>query len=901
MPMNNWWTYSIEDVAQTLKTNKEIGLTSKQASIRLKKYGRNELPTNARKSAYAILLEQFSNIFVWLLLGAAGISCLLGQHVDAIIITVIVTATIGITFIQEYKSETSIALLLDMTRPLTTVVRDSVKLRLPAHAVVPGDLVVVEAGDVVIADGRIIESFRMCVDESSLTGESTPIVKTSAPLENKNIVVGDRTNMLFRGTAVVSGKGSMIITQTGVKTEFGKIAHLLKQVNRRKTFFEARLDKLVKTITWLCCTVIFIAVIIGFVRGIAFYEMFFIALSLIVAAIPEVLPLATTLALVYGTKRMMQHNILMRRLSAVEALGRVSVICSDKTGTLTKNEKVVTTLWLYDRYIQVTGSGYNPIGTFKKEESAYNPEQDTVLMLAVTIGMLCNDTQLIQKNNRWMYDGDPSEAALLVVAQKAGLTKKDLIARYTKLLEIPFDPLARSMGIVCLEGGEKKLYIKGAPDKMIADTTFYMTESGIEPLTSESRAKIEQASKQLADQGLRVFATAFRVCKEEDNDTISLHNNFTFVGLLAMTDPLKEGVVQAIKDCAHAGITTVMITGDHSDTAIAIGKQLGLIQHGLRVITGSELDSMTDSQVQEIIHLVTICARSSVEHKVRIVQAWQALGHVVATTGDGTNDAPALKVADIGIAMGQSGTALAKEASDVILLDDNFASIVHAIKEGRGIFDSVRRNAGYIITTTIAELGVVCSGILFGLKDGSGKHIFVLLPIHLLWLDLMTEVLMTTALINDQIDPTIMDRKPKEFDEDLLPMQAILLPACIGSIVALCALVLCYMSAHTSGSTVRHLYTLMFTGMVIFELIALQLVRIYYNVGVVANSRIVIAFMTILLSQSIIMYTPMLANLFHVDPMTGHDWIVMSTIGFLIFGSGLICIKLVKYLFNKTT
>lgn len=891
----HWWNHDTDAILSQLSTNKETGLSKQEAKRRLKKYGRNELPITSRRAPWRIITDQLSNIFVWLLIGAALISSVLGQQADAIIIVVILCATIGITFFQEYKAEASISLLLDMTRPLATVIRDGVKLSLAAHDVVPGDLVCVESGDIIVADGRLMQAAHLAVDESALTGESTASFKSADTLTQEDVALGDRKNMLFRGTAVVSGKGMMIITETGIATELGKIAHLLDIDNRRKTFFETRLDKLVRTITWFCFSVIVIAISIGLIKGIAPYEMFFISLSLIVAAIPEVLPLATTLALAYGTKRMATHSILMRRLSAVETLGRVSVICSDKTGTLTKNEKVVTEIWTHGMYTQVTGQGYTAEGVFTRDTLVYNPEQDPALLLTLTIGMLCNDAEVFKKNKVWEFTGDASEAALLIVALKAGLDRQQLNDQHPLIADIPFDSTLRLMGCVRTDGGEKKLYVKGAYDTLLAHATHYMTEHGIEKLTTEKIFEIQNSAQLLAHKGLRLFAVAYRSLAEQKSyDDIRMNENLIFVGLLAMTDPLRSGVEQAIVDCQHAGVKTIMITGDHPDTALAIGTTLGLIQQGSRVITGLELDTMSDQELQNIAPSIAICARSSVEHKVRIVQALQASGSVVATTGDGINDAPALKTADIGIAMGKSGTALAKEASDVILLDDNFASIVCAIKEGRGIFDSVRRNAGYIITTTVAELGIVCSGIAWGITDHTGNHLFMLLPIHLLWLDLVTEVLMTTALVNDPINPDIMDRKPDEFAQDLLPLKAALLPSCIGLIVVAAGLSIFYFGSKMGQMTATHSYTLMFTGMVIFEVIALQIVRFYYGIGFTANKQVAAGFIGIFLAQLALIYIPTLARIFHLQPMTQQDWVLMGTVALVVFASGLTIAQIMK-------
>ncbi len=488
-----------------------------------------------------------------------------------------------------------------------------------------------------------------------------------------------------------------------------------------------------------------------------------------------------------------------------------------------------------------------------------------------------------------------------MAGQKAGLTTEMLAIEHPRLAEIPFDFKLRVMGCVCADGSETKLYVKGAYDMVVPHATRYMSSSGIEPLTASHVLEIEYVAKELASKGLRVFAVAYRLCEDKTYDTIRVDENLIFVGLLGMTDPIRAGVHEALITCRQAGIRTVMVTGDHPDTAYAIGKELGLLEPGLGVLTGSEVDTMSDQDLQRIVPTVAICARSSVEHKVRIVQAWQALGTIVATTGDGINDAPALKTADIGIAMGKSGTALAKEASDVILLDDNFASIVYAIAEGRGIFDSVRKNAGYIILTTVAELGVVCGGIMWGLADADGKHLFVLLPLHLLWLDLVTEFLMTTALIHDPLSADTMKRKPHEFTENLLPIRSCLFPACLGLVVTFGVLSIFYSDVTPGAATSKHLYTLSFTAMVLLGVIALQIVRLYYGISFYANKRVIASFIGIGLVQLALIYTPALARMFHLEPMTYHDWLFIGTMSLFVLGSGCIMLIIKKIFFTTNS
>lgn len=886
MKQPTWWVYSVDDVVRLLHTNVQTGLSSQEVRRRLKEYGKNDLPGTVRKSWVQLIAQQFSSFFIWMLAGAAIISFLLGQPADAAIIAAILALNVAITFFQEYRAEASIVKLLDMTRPLATVIRDGAKMQIPSSKVVPGDILFIETGDVVVADGRLIEALRVTVDESPLTGESSPRIKTIDALSDPNLVVADRTNMLFRGTAVLTGRGRMVVTATGATTELGAISHVLQRVDRRKTFFEVRLNQLVRSITWICMGAIGIILCFGFVQGITLYELFFIGLSLMVAAVPEALPLATTLALAYSTKRMAQNHILMRRLSAVETLGRVSVICSDKTGTLTKNEKVVTTVWTDHVYTTVTGSGYAPEGTFERDGVVVDPLQDPVLNLALKTSVLSNAAEIYRNHGVWTFRGDPSEAAMMAFGQKAGFTPAALDKEQPSLLEIPFDATLRLTGCVRTDGKQATLYVKGAYDTILPHATQYVTAAGLQPLTSEKIHEIVTVAKQMASQGLRLFALAYRPNVGTVHEKLKLDEELTFIGLCGMTDPLRPGVHEAIETCKKAGIKTVMITGDHPDTAFAIGNNLGLVDKDSRIITGAELDGIDDASLQEIIPTIAICARSSVEHKVRMVQAWQARGAVVATTGDGVNDAPALKVADVGVAMGLAGTPLAKEASDMILLDDNFASVVRGIQEGRGIFDGVRKFAGYLIVSTVAELSIVSYGIIWGMTDHGGNHMFLLLPIHLLWLDIGTEFMMTTALVSDQPTDAVMLRKPNDFLQPLLPWRAVLLPAYVGSVIVLGIVSGLYWHFKRAVATSLCIHTFTFTAMVVLELVGICVMRVYYGASMRTSKRVLLACCGILMAQAVLIYVPSLAAAFHVAPMAWCGWLSMLLLAGAVFIGG---------------
>ena len=889
-----WWQFSVADVIQKLQTNQKQGLRTNQVKQRLVHYGRNVLPKQKKLSPFMLFLSQFSSFIVWVLIGASLITGLLGEWIDSIAIGAIVFLNAIIGFIQEYSAERSLEALKKLTKPTSRVIREGKLHKVSSDYIVPGDLVVLEAGDLVPADGRIINEIQLTTQEAALTGESMPILKQVEKLTEKELSIADQSNMVFMGTIVVKGKGQIIVTNTALHTELGSIASLLQAEKRKKTPLQIQLEQLGRRLVIICFGIVAIIFSLGLWRGSSFISMILTALSLAVAAIPEGLPAVMTIALAIGMRKMAKRKVLIRRLPSVETLGRTTVICSDKTGTLTQNQMTVRSIWTNKKVITVTGVGYEPKGSFEFNDKIINPTEFPELMLALKIGILCNSAHLEQKNNSWYIIGDPTEGALLTVAGKAGFEKKDLEIETPLIKEIPFDSERQRMSMVRNESNERFVFVKGSPEVILNLSKYILIDGNNVLLTNEHKAEIKTSNKKLASQALRVLALAYR--KINPNETIdeTVENNLIFVGLSGMMDPPRLQVKEAIAKCKTAGIKTVMITGDQKETAFAIASELGLANNYSQVITGAEIERMNESTLKTRVQKLTVYARVSPEHKLRIVQAFKSRGEIVAMTGDGVNDAPSIKAADIGIAMGITGTEVAKEASDMIILDDNFATIVNAVEEGRCIYDNIVKFINYLLSSNIAELMIIFIGTFFGFLDPEGNPYISLLPIQLLWINLVTDGFPAIALGVDPVDPHIMTHPPKKASDPILSFYFVLKLFSIAFVIAVGAIAACHYGLRTSA---RLGHTMTFSTLVTLELVRVHMVRSQYHIRFFSNPWLIIALIISFALQLVVIYTPQLQTIFRTTFLGVVEWGVILIVVIIVWAVS----RLIQAIFNKIT
>ena len=753
----NWYTQEVEDVLQTLESG-HSGLSQEEAQKGLVQFGRNELLKKKGVSPWMLFLEQFKSFLIILLLFAVALSAVLGEVVDAVLIGVIVFFAAGLGFIQEHRAEKAMEALKKMAAPTAAVLRDGQETEMAATELVPGDVILISTGDRIPADARLIEAVNLKTDEASLTGESVPIEKMNDPIAGE-VNVGDRRNMVFMGTAAVYGRAKAVVTATGMSTEFGKIAGMLQEVQAERTPLQINLDRLGKYIGIAALTLCFALAGIGIIRGHEFLEMLIWGIALAVAAVPEALPAVVVICLALGVRRMAKRNALMRRLPAVETLGSTTYICSDKTGTLTQDKMTVRRIYVDGKLIDVTGTGYEPMGEFHNDGNTIELAQSSALETLLRASSLCNDTSLTSVNGAWEVKGDPTEGALVVVAAKAGLWQEELNSQLPRIDEIPFSSDTKRMTTVHETIQGKVAYSKGAPE-VILDSCSYVYANGEEiQLTAKDKEYVLSVVQTMAGDALRVLGMAYRRLETNTAVTPAIEKDMVFAGLVGMIDPPREEVKEAIETCDQAGIKSVMITGDHKVTAIAIAKELGLFKGGL-ALTGAELDNLSHEEFEASVEKIEVYARVSPAHKLRVVEALAKKGHVVAMTGDGVNDAPALKKADIGIAMGITGTDVTKEAADMVLTDDNFASIVAAIQEGRGIFDNIKKFLMYLLGCNIGEILLMAVAVLFGPLLGLPVGALPLIAIQILFVNLTTDGLPAIALSVDPADPDIMKQKP---------------------------------------------------------------------------------------------------------------------------------------------
>ena len=747
----NWFNKTVDEVESTLKTNAENGLTAEEAQKRQEEYGLNELKAKKKKSLFVKFLEQFKDFMIIILIISAIISGVVGVaqgegFTDTIIILVVVVVNAIIGVAQENKAEKSLEALQKLSSHVAKVVRDGKLQVIQSKELVPGDIVILETGDYVPADLRIIEAVNLKSQESALTGESVPVEKMAAKIEDEKIGIGDRINMLFSSSLITYGRGKAVVVETGMNTEVGKIADIINTAEDQGTPLQQKLNKLGKTLGIVALAICAVIFVVGLLYGKEPIHMFMTAVSLAVAAIPEGLPAVFTIVLAIGVQRMVKRNAIVKKLPAVETLGSASVICSDKTGTLTQNKMTVEKVFCDGNLVSL-------------EESA-----DMIdIQKLVYASMLCNDTKISEDDK---LTGDPTETALVDMAFKLDFDPS-VYGMFPRVAEIPFDSDRKLMTTVHEENGNYVVYTKGGVDELLANCSSYILEGDIKTDLEEYKEIIRRYNMEMAQNALRVLAMAYKVLdhKPTAEEIKELESNLTYIGMVGMIDPPRLEVKDAVQECKEAGIKTVMITGDHKITAIAIAKSLGIVENDDEAITGTELEEMSDEELIRNVRKYSVYARVSPEHKVRIVKAWQANGETVAMTGDGVNDAPSLKIADIGCAMGVVGTDVAKEAADVILTDDNFATVVSAVEEGRRIYDNILKAIQFLLSSNIGEIVVLFLAILITplLSKQFGVDITLietLLPIHILWINLVTDSLPALALAVDPAADNVMKRKP---------------------------------------------------------------------------------------------------------------------------------------------
>ncbi|MCB0217424.1 MAG: cation-translocating P-type ATPase [Chloroflexi bacterium] len=918
---------SAEALVARLASDASLGLSSEDANERLARLGPNRIVEAPRPGLAAALWRQLDDFVIWLLIVAAGVAAIVGHlngegYVDALAILAIVVLNAVIGLVQERRAENALAALQALAAPAATLIRDGKHRLLPADLLVPGDLVVLEAGARVPADLRLLEAVNLRIEEASLTGESLASEKRADPVLAADRPLADRTNMAFRGTVVRQGRGLGLVTQTGMQTQLGRIAELIQSYENEATPLQSRLAALGRSLGQLTLGVSALVFVLGLARstdlrllvaapadyllrfGDTILELFMVAVSLAIAAVPEGLPAVVTVALAIGMQRMLRRNALIRRLPAVETLGSTTVICSDKTGTLSQNRMVVVQVELEGETIDVRGEGYAPLGTWSREGRPLRPSDDADLQLLAVASRLASDA-VIEADGQggWSVVGDPTEGALVALAARAGVSEARLPTEAPRLAEIAFDSdrkrmttLHRASGSLLpelipeLQQGDVIAVVKGAPELVLARCDRYHHQGRVEPMPEAIRARVAQAREQMASRALRVLALAYRPLDAlpASPDAEQVERELVFLGLVGLLDPPRAEVAEAIALARRAGVRTIMITGDDPATALAIASRIGLAEADVEVLTGQTIEGLEARALGEAVARVVVFARVSPEHKVRIVEALKARGEIVAMTGDGVNDAPALKRANIGVAMGLSGTDVSRETADMVLTDDNYASIVAAIEEGRTIYTNIRKFVFYLLSCNLGEVLIVLVAILAGMADGAPP----LLPIQLLWLNLVTDGLPALALGLERAERDVMQQPPRDPTEAILSRRSWPLVGVQALADAAATLGAIWWALHGAHPMLEHhdRGAIQFMQTVAFATLALaELLRAYtarserrsiLAQGPLTNPWLVAATLLSLLLVLAPIYLPGLQSVFRTVPLTADVWPVI--LGFAI-------------------
>ncbi|NLW09560.1 MAG: calcium-translocating P-type ATPase, SERCA-type [Firmicutes bacterium] len=870
-----------EETLRLLGTDPEKGLSASHVAAKLEEYGRNELKEKKRQTVWEMFLSQFKEFLILLLLGAALISILLGEITDAVVIFLIVFINAIFGVVQEFKAEKALEALKTLSAPKAKVWREGTVAEVPAADLVPGDIVLLEAGDFIPADARLLETVEFRTDESALTGESVPVEKDAADLPKTTKPLAERKNMVYMGTIAVAGRARAVVTATGMETEIGRIAGMIQETEAEMTPLQKKLKVFGQQLGLLVILICIGIFALGVFRGNNPFGMFMTAVTLAVAAVPEGLPAIVTIVLALGVQRMAARNAIIRRLSAVEALGAATVICTDKTGTLTLNQMTVQAAVVDGATYTVTGESLGDRGEFLLEETAVDPLTVPRLGMLLLTGLLCNDARLIGEGEERRAIGDPTETALLVAAAKAGLFQEKMAAELPQIREYPFDSTRKRMSTIHrgklpfpVQGLPAEgfwVFTKGAPDVLLKKCRRYLGENGIEELTPAVTEKFAGLNRELANRALRVLGLAFRPFREGEADGVEdVENDLIFLGFLGMIDPPRPEARPAIELCRKAGIKIKMITGDHRDTARAIAADLGLLAHGHeedQVITGEEMDQLSEEELAARVGEIVVFARVTPAHKVQILEALKANGEIVAMTGDGVNDAPALKKADIGTAMGRTGTDVAKQASDMVLADDNFATIVRAVQEGRIIFENIKKAIYFLLSCNLGEVVTILASVLLGWP-------VPLIPIQILWVNLVTDSFPALALGVDPPEDGIMDRPPR-------PPQEGIFTSGVGRTLSVYGLFIAFITL-IAFSIGRQESLLKGQSMAFITLSLCQLVHVFnfrslhesvFKRGLFGNKHLLLGVLAAGLLQAAVLFIPFLREIFRVVDLTAADWL----------------------------
>ncbi len=922
----------IEDLVGELRTHAEQGLSSQEAANRLQAHGPNELTEKPRPGFFKLLLDQFNDFLVIILIVAAAVSLLLGEYIDSIAIMIIVALNAVVGVVQESKAEKAIAALRKMATPTVQVIREGHHFPIPARELVVGDLVVLEAGNYVPADMRLVESINLKVEEASLTGESVPVEKNAAIVLDREIPLGDRTNTVFMSTLITYGRGKGIVAGTGMNTQIGLIAAMLQSYEEEQTPLQKKLEHLGKVLGTIClaiCGIVFIYGLfrdthlssvfdIGFIHYLTtekadIINLFMIAVSLAIAAVPEGLPAIVTICLALGMQQMIKRHALIRKLPAVETLGCTTVICSDKTGTLTQNKMTVLQGWAGGKRFHITGQGYEPTGTFSLDGKPLDARKDPDVSSLLLGSLLCNDALLEQKagespNRPWHIHGDPTEGALVVAAAKAGLRREEIEQASPRTQEIPFDSDRKRMTTIHRNDGMGDqipqtefarsphiAFVKGAPDVVLDLCSQVLQDGRALALTEEKRKEILWQNHDMASNALRVLGVAYRPLSEvpPNCNCDVIEKGLTFIGLMGMIDPPRPEVIEAVKLATGAGLKSVMVTGDYRDTAEAVAGEIGLLTPGGLVLTGADLDRLSEEELAERADRVDVCCRVSPAHKTKIVDALKSRGHIVAMTGDGVNDAPALKRANIGVAMGITGTDVSKESADMVLTDDNFASIVSAIEQGRIIYSNIRKFVYFLLACNVGEILIVFGAMLMGFP-------IPLKPIQLLYLNLVSDGAPALALGMEKGEPDIMKEPPRPPQEPVINRDMAVGISVVAIVDAIAILTIFSLAMHRFPGDLDHTRTIAFVTLCTSELLRAFAARSehhsVFSIGLFSNRWMVWATGASFALVLMTVYVPFLRPFFDTVPLGWDEWVFMAP----FFFAAPVAMELVKVYLRMT-